>query len=277
MHWNKIIFGLLILGISSCVGKKKYLEELRQHQNWEDQALAIASELEDQKVQFADLRRHFANMDYRISQLTADSLRRAQAFGDCQQALRDANHQIQTYQTTLDSVAAQQALRPIIQSQEALLSQVEKSLDKTYESYAPSEVAHLVEDGKIQMTFSDSLLFQQASLKLTNKGVRSIGLLSLVLKQYPDLEVIVIGHTDNVPVRRANIRDNWDLSALRASTIVRILHRDFNVEARRLTIQARGAFDTIASNKDAGSRLLNRRTEILLHPPTKLAKALLSP
>ncbi|MEO1626330.1 MAG: OmpA family protein, partial [Bacteroidota bacterium] len=156
---------------------------------------------------------------------------------------------------------------------EDLLREVESSLKNRLRQYSTSEISYVLAAETLRMTFSDSLLFQRASLQLNRRGLQSIGALSLVLKKYPQLEVIVVGHTDNRPVRRTNIRDNWDLSALRASTIVRILHRDFKLSAQRLTIQAHGQFDQLTTGDDASARAQNRRTEIvLLCPPPTEAK-----
>ncbi|MEM9920775.1 MAG: OmpA family protein [Bacteroidota bacterium] len=267
MRCKFLIVASLFVGLSSCVSKKKYVAALRLHQNWEDRANALADELSQEREVQADLRRQVADVDYRFNQLRMDSIQRQAAVNTCLENLQRSNHKMETLRLTLDSLAMREIAVEVEQTANPLLSKMESTLKKRFRQYSDSEISYTTTNEKIKMIFSDSLLFQRASLKLNSRGLRSIGTLSLVLEKYPQIQVVVVGHTDDVPIRRKNIRDNWDLSALRASTIVRILHRDFNIDAHRLTIQSQGQFDNLASNNSPSGRASNRRTEIILNPP----------
>lgn len=93
-----------------------------------------------------------------------------------------------------------------------------------------------------------------------------LGKIAKIIKDYKDYSVLVEGNTDNVPISKTNIRNNWDLSALRASSVVQALQDKFGVDPSRLTAGGRGEYNPVASNSDAEGRQLNRRTQIIITP-----------
>jgi chemotaxis protein MotB len=113
---------------------------------------------------------------------------------------------------------------------------------------------------------SDKLLFKSGSVAVENKGKEAIKLLADVLGKNPDIDILIEGHTDNVPIKTAVYKDNWDLSVARATSIVRILTEEYKIEPTRLTASGKGEFSPRASNETPDGRALNRRTEIILSP-----------
>lgn len=87
-----------------------------------------------------------------------------------------------------------------------------------------------------------------------------------IIKDYKDYDVLVEGNTDNVPISRTNIRNNWDLSALRASSVVQALQDDFGINPSRLSAAGRGEYNPVATNETADGRAKNRRTQIIITP-----------
>ena len=96
--------------------------------------------------------------------------------------------------------------------------------------------------------------------------MQTLGKIAKIITDYKDYDVLVEGNTDPVPISRTNIRNNWDLSALRASSIVQVLQNDFGVNPSRLTAAGRGEFNPIADNSTELGRQRNRRTEIIITP-----------
>ncbi|WP_461484845.1 OmpA/MotB family protein, partial [Pedobacter sp.] len=92
------------------------------------------------------------------------------------------------------------------------------------------------------------------------------GKIAKIITDYKDYEVLVEGNTDNVPVKMANIRNNWDLSALRASSVVQSLQNNYGVDPKRLTAGGRGEYNNVASNETAAGKAKNRRTQIIITP-----------
>jgi chemotaxis protein MotB len=113
---------------------------------------------------------------------------------------------------------------------------------------------------------SNKLLFKSGSVDIEAKGKDAIRILGEVLKKNPDIDVMVEGHTDNVPIKTSLYKDNWDLSVARAITIVRMLTSNYGILPMRLTAAGRGEYMPKASNDTPEGRALNRRTEIILTP-----------
>jgi chemotaxis protein MotB len=122
-------------------------------------------------------------------------------------------------------------------------------------------------NGKVYVSLEEKLLFKSASIEVEPKGVNALKKLSRVLDQNPDINITIEGHTDDVPViSSASMKDNWDLSVKRATSIVRILLDGSKIDPKRLIASGRGEFMPIDPGKTTESRQKNRRTEIILTP-----------
>lgn len=133
-----------------------------------------------------------------------------------------------------------------------------------------------IRDGKVYVSLSDKLLFKSGSATVEAKGVDAISRLAAVLNNNPDIDILVEGHTDNVPIKTAVYKDNWDLSVARATVITRLLSEKYGVVPTRLTASGRGEFYPRATNETAEGKARNRRTEIILSPKLDELMKLLS-
>lgn len=120
--------------------------------------------------------------------------------------------------------------------------------------------------GVVYISLADNMLYKSGSYQISDRAMGILGKIAKIIKDYPDYGVLVEGNTDNVPISRTNIRNNWDLSALRASSVVQALQNDFGVDPSRLTAGGRGEYNPIATNNTPEGRQLNRRTEIIITP-----------
>ncbi|MCM1520589.1 MAG: OmpA family protein [Lachnoclostridium sp.] len=120
--------------------------------------------------------------------------------------------------------------------------------------------------GVVYISLSDDMLFKSGSYDISPKAMETLSKIAKIIKDYSDYDVLVEGNTDNVPITRQNIRNNWDLSALRASSVVQCLQNDFGINPSRLTAGGRGEYNTIADNSTDAGRQRNRRTEIIITP-----------
>lgn len=123
-----------------------------------------------------------------------------------------------------------------------------------------------VDKGVVYIDISDKLLFKSGSYDITEQAKGVLGKVATVLKNQPDIEFMVEGHTDNVPYKQGVLLDNWDLSVKRATSIVRILQNQYGVPASRMTAAGRGEYIPIASNDDDSGKATNRRTRIVILP-----------
>jgi chemotaxis protein MotB len=123
-----------------------------------------------------------------------------------------------------------------------------------------------VEKGVVYISIADKLLFKSGSYEVTDKAKAVLGKVAAIVKDKPNFECMVEGHTDNVPIKNPVLQDNWDLSVKRATSIVRVLQKDFGIEPQRLVASGRGEYIPLEANTTADGRARNRRTRILVLP-----------
>ncbi len=136
-------------------------------------------------------------------------------------------------------------------------------------SLSPSEADEVnvkVLKGVVYISLADNMLFKSGSYEINSRAMETLSKIAKIIKDYKDYDVLVEGNTDNVPISRTNIRNNWDLSALRASSVVQVLQDQFGVDPSRLTAGGRGEYNVIADNGTELGRQRNRRTEIIITP-----------
>ena len=123
-----------------------------------------------------------------------------------------------------------------------------------------------VDKGVVYVSISDKLLFRSGSYTVTKRAKEVLGKVAQVVNDKPEIEFMVEGHTDNVPIKKEGIEDNWDLSVKRATAVVRILQNDFNVSPERMTASGRSSYIPLYDNNTAQNRAKNRRTRIVVLP-----------
>lgn len=120
--------------------------------------------------------------------------------------------------------------------------------------------------GVVYISLSDNMLYKSGSYEISDKANSTLSKIAKIITDYKDYDVLVEGNTDNVPISKPNIRNNWDLSALRASSVVQALQNNFGVDPKRLTAGGRGEYNPVASNDTPDGKIRNRRTEIIITP-----------
>lgn len=120
--------------------------------------------------------------------------------------------------------------------------------------------------GVVYISLSDNMLYKSGSYEISPAANETLAKIAKIIKDYKDYDVLIEGNTDNVPIKRENIRNNWDLSALRASSVVQALQNNHGVDPKRLTAGGRGEYNPIASNATEEGRTRNRRTQIIITP-----------
>lgn len=120
--------------------------------------------------------------------------------------------------------------------------------------------------GVVYISLADNMLFKTGSYQVSPRAMETLSKIAKIIKDYNSYDVLVEGNTDNVPISRTNIRNNWDLSTLRASSVVQVLQNDFGINPQRLSAAGRGEYNPIADNDTELGRQRNRRTEIIITP-----------
>ena len=120
--------------------------------------------------------------------------------------------------------------------------------------------------GGVYISLSDNMLYKSGSYEISDKANATLSKIAKIITDYKDYDVLIEGNTDNVPITKPNIRNNWDLSGLRASSVVQALQNNFGVDPKRLTAGGRGEYNPVASNDTDAGKAQNRRTEIIITP-----------
>ena len=157
-------------------------------------------------------------------------------------------------------------LQDMMNAQSEKVQQLLNSVKDALLGFDSEELTVSEKNGKVYVAMSDKLLFQSGSAKVDKRGKEALAKLAEVLNKQIDIDVFIEGHTDSKPIHTATFKDNWDLSVIRATSVVRILTKDYGVKPLQIQPCGRGEFMPIADNENAEGRSKNRRTEIIMAP-----------
>ena len=253
--------------LTSCISQKKYLEledlqrntkslldtatiKLNSCNEEKETALANLSSMQDQ-IRF--LKSNNQDLINNLGNLTTLSQKGAENLEKSLESMKEKDLRIQNMQdavTKKDSVTL------------ALVT----SLKGVLGNLSDDDIEINVEKGVVYVSISDKLLFNSGSYNVTQRAKEVLGKVAKVVNDKPEIEFMVEGHTDNVPIKIEGIEDNWDLSVKRATSVVRILQNDFDVKPERMTASGRSYYIPLYDNDSPSNRAKNRRTRIVVLP-----------
>ncbi|TAE46771.1 MAG: flagellar motor protein MotB [Bacteroidetes bacterium] len=276
---------LCLLSATACVSTKKYRlalgeasvqDSLRQAREREigkltQQVAGLAADTSGQGRQLRDWQDKYQKLSMASSaekgQLSQALDTRTAELNQKNKELENKQKAIEIYARELESREAKvNELSAIIRRQDSLSQALLGKVKNALVGFGQDELTVSMKEGKVYVSLSEQLLFQSGSADVNQKGRDALLKLAEVLNKNPDIQVFIEGHTDNVPIKTAVFKDNWDLSVLRATSVVRILLWGGKMDPKRLIPSGRSEYFPVASNEDKESRKLNRRTEIILSP-----------
>lgn len=157
-------------------------------------------------------------------------------------------------------------LQALVDKKDAAINNLKAKIEKALLNFDDEDLTVEIRDGKIYVSLAEQLLFKSGSTVVDPKGQEALIKLAEVLEKQEDISIMIEGHTDSIPISTNSIKDNWDLSVLRATAIVRIITEKSNIDRERVIPSGRGEEVPVASNKSKEGRAKNRRTEIILSP-----------
>lgn len=264
--FSTILLLISIVSLNSCVSKKKFTEAnirisqlTRSLGDTEEELRRTKGDLDTTKNRLAQTQNELArekelnsNLNNRLAQALSTS-------STVQQQLTEKERRLMEQQERLDM------LQSLLDEQRAVMNRLKETVDRALIQYRSDELQVYEEDGKLYVSLQDKLLFPSGSATVNRDGQEALGKLAEVLNNNTDIQIMVEGHTDNVPIS-GRFEDNWALSTARATAIVRILTQNHKVEPERVTASGRSYYDPKADNDTAEGRAKNRRTEIILTP-----------
>ncbi len=293
---KRISLMLMIAGsmtmMVSCVSSKKYkgLEsdygvlnnKYKQAQDdikrCEDDLMKSNSSAQNLNTQVDNMQKRLQERQKEVEFLQGNS---QQVLGRLQDLSVMSDKQAESVKKSLDKLAERDIYIKDLQSamarKDSLNLALVMNLKGSLMNVADEDIDVKVEKGVIYISISDKLLFQSGSYILSTRAMDVLGKVANVLNKQPNIEFLVEGHTDNVPIRGGTMKDNWDLSVLRATSVVRTLQERFNIDPKRMTAGGRSEYVPLASNSTADGKAANRRTRIVVLPQLDQFFQLLEP
>ncbi len=245
---------ILLSGIllTSCISQKKYQASLNREQSLMAKNTELSNDIAALKTQ--------------IENLQLDNARLVKQIDDAMKKAADASGVANMTQKQLE--AEQQRLwelRRLLDQQRQAVESLRQKMANALTGFNSNELQVFIKNGRVYVSLQENLLFPSGSAVVNPKGKQALGTLAEVLNLNPDINVVVEGHTDSVPIK-GRYEDNWALSVARSTAIVRLLTDNYKVDPVRVTASGKSKYEPVDSNTTPEGRQKNRRTEIILAP-----------
>ena len=265
---NLKFMGLIFLVLmTSCVSQKKYTDMENQAERYkndlklcQNERIIAETNLANEKNKADKLESQLeyfkstnTNLLERLSDLSVVSKTGAESIKKSLEALNEQNKYIKNLTTSM-------------QRKDSLNLVLVMNLKRSLSDFDDEDIAIEVKKGVVYISVSDKMLFKSGSYKISDRAKEVIGKIAQIVNDHKDLDILVEGHTDNVPIYTECMVDNWDLSVKRATSIVRLMQKEFGVEPVRMTAAGRSEYLPKESNENNEGRAINRRTEIIILP-----------
>jgi chemotaxis protein MotB len=269
-----LIFAIPIFLLAGCVSTKKFKAEQSRYAELDSSYKAVQGELTNCRNSQDENARKRAQLETQIEGLNKQVSFLKENNNTMIGQLKDlsviSSSQAESIKKSLDNIGAKdsyiQTLQKEINNKDSLNMALVMNLKGALKDVNDQDIDVKVEKGVVFISISDKMLFKSGSYTVTDKAMSVLGKVAQVLNSKPDMEFLVEGHTDNVPIKNDCILDNWDLSAKRATSVVRILQNQFNIDPKRMTAGGRSEYLPVASNDTPDGKSANRRTRIVILP-----------
>lgn len=263
---KKISITVLALALmTSCVSKKKYVALQEENGQITSELTKTTVEKEELEAKFAEIEARVEDYNSKINSLTEENNARFVNVDDVAVISNDAKAAMMSTLAKVDPAELANA-KTLKDSMNIAVAYNLKQHMENSEINEDQDIAVNIDETVVMISIADDLLFNTASYRVSNRADDILKKLADVINSEESLEVMVEGHTDDRPVRTEQLRDNWDLSVLRASSVVRKLQKDFGVAPEKLIAAGRSSFHPIADNDNKEGQAQNRRTRIVILP-----------
>ena len=269
MKQNKL-FALAIastLVFSGCASKKDL-------QNCQNENRQLTANIQDTKDQLAANKEELAASKARVASLEEQLKQQKKDYAALQnsldKSLTNANSNNLNISKLVDQInESNQYIRHLVEvksKSDSLNMVLTNNLTRSLSREELKEVDVQVLKGVVYISLADNMLYKSGSYEVNDRAQETLSKIAKIIMDYKDYDVLIEGNTDNVPISRENIRNNWDLSCLRASSVVQYLQNHYGVDPKRLTAGGRGEYNPLASNDTSVGKQRNRRTQIIITP-----------
>jgi chemotaxis protein MotB len=285
-----ILAAFIALSLSSCiVTKKKYDDLLAQKVRTEADLADLSEELKKLKEDTTNLGIDLRTSDKKLSDLEKEhnqlntyyknllnsSGKMNRDMAQQQEQLLNIQQNLEKTRKENDSLSTSLAerekkvseLEQVLANKDKAVQDLKNKISNALLNFKESDITVKVKNGKVYVSLAEQLLFGSGSIEIDSKGVSALQQLAKAIKDQKDINILVEGHTDNVPISKKStyMQDNWDLSVMRATSITKILTKA-GVSPKQITASGKGEFMPLAANDTASNKQKNRRTEIIITP-----------
>lgn len=274
MKKNLVMFSLVAgcVLMSSCVSKKSLENCEAENQKLSENFREMAKNYQQAKEQLAANTARMTSLEDQLAQQKKDY---AALQGSLDKSLANAGQNNISIEKLVDQInESNQYIRHLVEvksKSDSLNLVLTNNLTRSLSKEELKEVDVQVLKGVVYISLADNMLYKSGSYEINDRAAETLSKIAKIIKDYKDYDVLIEGNTDNVPVNASaasmkNIRNNWDLSCLRASSVVQALQNQYGVDPKRLTAGGRGEYNPVTSNNTEVGKQRNRRTQIIITP-----------
>ena len=257
--------GLLLF--ASCASKKDL-------QNCQLENKELQKNNENVKDQLSEARQQLAAANARVTTLNDQLAQQKKDYAALQQSLDKSLNHANANNVNISKLVDQinesnQYIRHLVEvksKSDSLNLILTNNLTRSLSKEELKEVDVQVLKGVVYISLADNMLYKSGSYEINDRAAETLSKIAKIITDYKDYDVLIEGNTDDVPISRENIRNNWDLSCLRASSVVQALQTQYGVDPKRLTAGGRGEYNPVTTNDTAVGKQRNRRTQIIITP-----------
>ena len=260
-----VVVSLIVLAVSamllaSCSSKKELLA-------CQEENKALQTNYTDTKEKLAAASARVASLEQQLAQEEKANKALQSALD---KSLTNANQNNISIEKLVDQInESNKYIRHLVEvksKSDSLNMVLTNNLTRSLSKEELKEVDVQVLKGVVYISLADNMLYKSGSYEINERASETLSKIAKIIKDYKDYDVLIEGNTDNVPIKRENIRNNWDLSCLRASSVVQALQNDYGVDPKRLTAGGRGEYNPLQPNTTEVGKQRNRRTQIIITP-----------
>ncbi len=259
---------------TGCVSKKQFVGLQSDYSKLQTENSDLKKSFQDTQVQLVESRANGKSLEDRLAEARKNNeeLRSAYAAlqGSLDKSLQQNSQGNVNISKLVDEInASNRFIKQLVETKsksDSLNLVLSNNLTRSLSREELKEVDVQVLKGVVYISLADNMLYKSGSYEVNERAGETLSKIAKIIMDYKDYDVLIEGNTDPDPIIRANIRNNWDLSALRASSVVQVLQNSYGVDPRRLTAAGRGEYNPIADNASAIGKQRNRRTQIIITP-----------
>ena len=249
-----------VLLLTSCASKKDLVA-------CQEENKALQANYQDTKEQLAASTTRVASLEEQIAELRKTN---ATLQASLDKSLTNTSQNNVSIEKLVDQInESNQYIRHLVEvksKSDSLNMVLTNNLTRSLSKEELKEVDVQVLKGVVYISLADNMLYKSGSYEINDRAAETLSKIAKIIKDYKDYDVLIEGNTDDVPIKRENIRNNWDLSCLRASSVVQALQNNYGVDPKRLTAGGRGEYNPLQPNTTEVGKQRNRRTQIIITP-----------